>query len=511
MPLHLTVRSKLVLSSLVLLVVVSFVFTAAFLRLSEQWVEEELRARAIAFAREFAATIGDRREFENTGLLRGEIQRIMEARSAVGNIDILALGSGWPRLVVSSDPTWRPALTGEQVRDLDGGRVVARLVRGPDSRHWEVVAPIQLEGSITGAVAVEFSLAQADRQAARVRRTSLVITGASVLVAVLLMSLAARRVVHRPIQQFLRAIARVERGDLSTGVGLARTDEFGALAGHFDRMLTRLRQASAEREERVRQATAELAERYGEVRRLNELLFQVQRRLRHSERLALMGRTLSVVAHEVGTPLHSVAGHLELLRQELPAPVREGAVEHRLTVIQAQLVRVTETIERLLAASRRPSGERVLLDLNDRLGEVLDLVSPGLSAGPVRVETDLSRTLPAVAGDAHQLEQAFLNIVTNALDAMAAGGVLRVATEPELREGRRWAVVRVSDSGPGIPEEHLTHIFEPFFTTKEAGKGVGLGLFITHQVVREHGGEIDVETAEGKGATIVLAFPGADA
>src|SRR5207249_6267464 len=133
-------------------------------------------------------------------------------------------------------------------------------------------------------------------------------------------------------------------------------------------------------------------------------------------RLALMGRTLSVVANEVGPPLHSVAGHLELLRQELPAPVREGAVEHRLTVIQAQLVRVTETIERLLAASRRPSGERVLLDLNDRLGEVLDLVSPGLSAGPVRVETDLSRTLPAVAGDAHQLEQAFLNIVTNALD-----------------------------------------------------------------------------------------------
>src|SRR5437867_10837049 len=127
MPLHLTVRSKLVLSSLVLLVVVSFVFTAAFLRLSEQWVEEELRARAIAFAREFAATIGDRREFENTGLLRGEIRRIMEARSSVQNLDVLAFGEGWPRLLVSSDPAWRPPLSTTQVRDLQAVPAVARL------------------------------------------------------------------------------------------------------------------------------------------------------------------------------------------------------------------------------------------------------------------------------------------------------------------------------------------------------------------------------------------------
>ncbi len=508
MRIRLSVRSKLVLSSLLLLIVVSFAFTAASLHFSEQWVEEELRKRAITFAREVAATIGDRREFENARLLEGEIRRIMEARSNVRNIDFLVFGEAWPRLVASSDLAWRPALTARELRELERGRVVARLVAKPDGRRWEVVAPIALEGAVAGAVAIEFSLAQADRQAARVRWTALGITGASVLVTVLLMGLMVRWVVGQPIRQFLRVIERVERGDLSTGVALARDDEFGKLAAHFNQMLDRLNRASEEQEERVHQATAELAERYAEVRRLNELLFQTQRRLRHSERLALMGRTVGMVAHEVGTPLHSIAGHLELLRQELPPEVFQGSPERRLAVIQSQLVRVSETIEQLLALTRRPAEGHTAVDLNGLFQEVLELAIPGIAAGRIRVETDLAPGLPLVSGNPPQIQQAFLNLITNALDALPPEGLIRIATHPERRDGRRWAVVRIGDNGPGIHADHLKRIFEPFFTTKELGKGVGLGLFITHQVVREHGGAIEVDSAEGKGTTFTLAFPG---
>jgi two-component system, NtrC family, sensor kinase len=503
----LSVRGKLILSSLVLLLVVSFAFTAASLWLANRWVEDELRGRAIAFAREVAASIGDQRELENTQLLRSEIKRIMEARQTVRNIDILALGHSLPRLLVSTDPTWRPPLTLAQQRELAGGRVVARLVEEQEGRFWEVVAPIVLEGHVAGAVAVEFSLAQADRQTARVRWTSLAITGGSVLVAVFLMGLVVRRVVDRPIRQMLAVIDRVERGDRSAGLALPPVDEFGQLAAHFNRMLERLNQASAQQEGRVREATAELGRRYDELRRLNELLFQTQRRLRHSERLAVMGRTLGLVAHEVGTPLHSVAGHIELLRQELAVDVLEGSAGRRLAVVHSQLLRVTETIEQLLRMTQPPTGDRVPVDLNDVLRDVLDLVSPAVGTGRVRVDSAFARDLPPVAGDANHLQQALLNVVANALDAMAGDGVLGVTTTAERRNGATWAVVRVRDTGPGIPPEHRKQIFEPFFTTKELGKGSGLGLFITRQIVREHGGLLDVESEPGQGTAFVLAFP----
>jgi len=507
-----SVRNKLIVSTLVLLLVVSFAFTAASLYFSERLVEDDLRDRAIAFAREVAATIGDRREFENSRLLGSEIRRILEARRNVRNIDVLAFPEGetWPRLLASSDFGWRAALSPSQLRALKERQVIARLVQGAAGRHWEAVAPIELEGAVAGAVAVEFSLAFADQQLLRVRLASLGITGASVLVAVLLVGLVVRRVVDTPIREFLGVIARVERGAVDARLSVTRRDEFGTLAIHFDRMLEELERNRVAQEERVHQATAELAERYGDVTRLNELLFQTQRRLRHSDRLALLGRTMAMVAHEVGTPLHSIAGHLELLSQELPGEVLRGSPERRLAVIRSQLTRVTDTIEQLLAATRRPAGSRTPVDLVGVLREVLDLVSPGVASARVRVETDLA-PLPLVAADTPQVQQALLNVITNALDAMREGGTLRVRTEVERRDGTEWARVAIGDTGSGIPADHLKRIFEPFFTTKELGKGAGLGLFITQQVIRDHGGDIDVETGEESGTTFYLAFPGTGA
>ena len=508
----LTVRGKLVLSSLVLLVVVSYAFTAASLYFSERLVEEDLRERAITFAREVAATIGDRREFENARLLHSEIRRIREARRNVRNIDFLALdeGDGWPRILASSDPAWRPALTSAQVRDLRRGSVLARLVDQAGDRHWEAVSPIVLDGAVVGAVAVEFSLANVDRQLVRARRTALAITGGSVLVAVALLGLVVRRVVHGPIRDLLRVIGRVERGERDARAPAGRRDEFGALASHFNGMLEQLARASAAQEERVRQATAELAERYAEVRRLNEGLFQAQRRLRHSDRLALLGRTLGMVAHEVGTPLHSIAGHLELLQQELPPPrargLRRPASRHRPLAAPPG-----DRDDRAPARRGAPAGRHARACSSWTPSSArCSTWSARVSRRPASRSSGRRGPAPPIEGDGWQLQQALLNLVTNALDAMPGGGVLRVQTGTERRDGQPWAFVRITDAGAGIPPDHLKRIFEPFFTTKEPGKGSGLGLFITEQVVRDHGGAIDVESAPGQGTSFTLAFPGAD-
>jgi two-component system NtrC family sensor kinase len=189
--------------------------------------------------------------------------------------------------------------------------------------------------------------------------------------------------------------------------------------------------------------------------------------------------------------------------------VLEGSAARRLAIVHSQLRRVTETIEGLLAAARRPAGTRAPLELDAVVREVLDLVGPGVAAAGVDVERKASPA-PRIEGDGSQLQHALLNLVTNALDAMPGGGVLRVETGAEQREGREWALVRITDAGTGIPPEQLKRIFEPFFTTKEPGKGSGLGLFITEQVVRDHGGAIEVESTPGHGTSFTLAFPGAD-
>src|SRR5262249_31642551 len=438
---------------------------------------------------------GDRQEFENARLLDAEIRRILEARRNVRNIDVLAFveGERWPRLLASSSVAWRAALSSSQLKDLRERRVIARLVRGADGRHWGAIAPIELDDAVAGGVAVEFSLAFADEQFAGVRFASLAIAGASALVAVLLIGLVVRRLVDAPIREFLRIIGDVERGARGARLSVTRRDEFGMLATHFNRMLEELERARVAQEEQVRQATAELAERYGEVTRLNELLFQMQRRLRQSDRLALLGRTMAMVAHEVGTPLHSIAGHLELLAQELPEEVLRGSPHPRLGG-------APDTIEQLRAAPRRPAGSRAPADLVLALREVLDLVSPGVAAARVRVEANLA-PLPPVSADATQIQQALLNVITNALDAMREGGTLRVRTAVGRRDGHDWARVSIGAPGPGTPPDPLKQIFEPFFTTKELGKGAGLGLFITQQVVRDHGGDIDVETGPETGTT----------
>jgi signal transduction histidine kinase len=168
---------------------------------------------------------------------------------------------------------------------------------------------------------------------------------------------------------------------------------------------------------------------------------------------------------------------------------------------------VAETIERLLSASRPPTGDRAPVDLNAVVRDVLELVGAGMAAGGVKVETALAPDAPPVPGDPSQLQQAFLNIVANALDAMPGGGVLTVRSSVESRSTGPWVLIRIGDTGPGIPAGHLKQIFEPFFTTKELGKGTGLGLFITRQIVLEHGGSLGVESEPDEGAVFCLAFP----
>jgi two-component system NtrC family sensor kinase len=504
---RLTIRSKLVLSSLLILVVVSFAFTLLHLRLSRTWVEEDLQERAIAFARELAATIGDRREFESGALLARQIAGIMAIRPNVLQLDVLRFDGEATLVVATSRPQARLPFTRPEARRVRGGEILSRLVREPHTRYWEVIAPVALDGQVVGAVAAKFSLDRADALAARIRWGALAVTAVSVLVMGLLMGLVVSLVVNRPLARFMRAVRRLQAGDTTVAVEVPAGDELGVLARHFNEMVVRIRDFNEELQARVKEATHELEGRYREVERLNALLFAVQRDLRHAERLALSGRLMAEVAHELGTPLHSVMGHLELLRQDLPEALLSEDARRRLGVIEDQLRRVTGIIAQLLDLTRREPGPSEPVDVNRVVGQCAEVVRPGVAAAGLTLRLAPAADLPPVRGRAAQIQQVVLNLLTNAIDATPRGGRIDVATRSEA--GGREVVVEVADTGRGIPGDQHQHIFEPFFSTKAEGRGVGLGLFISAQIAREHGGRIDLESEAGRGASFRLRLPAA--
>ncbi len=497
--LRLGVRQKLVLLSVTVLIAVSFGFTALNFWLSRGWVEDDLKDRAIAFAREIAATIGDRRELESTELLQGQIRQILRIRQNVTQLDVLAFRADGTHVAAASQADRRLPFTRVDVEQARQGRVISRLVEGEEGRFWEVMAPITLGGVVAGAVAAKFSLERADRLGSRTRRWTLVLTAASVVLMGVLMSLAVSRVVDRPIRVFLEAVSALRGGATQARVRLDSPDEFGTLARQFNEMIARIERFSEELQARVKEATAELDQRYQEVHRLNRLLFDMQRRLGHAERLAVSGRIMAEVAHEVGTPLHSVAGHLELLREELSPELLTPEARRRLTVVETQLARVAGIITQLLDLTRPAPGEPGPVDLGQLVTETAELVHPSMAAAGVALHVTIEPGLPAVRGHSTQLEQVTLNLLTNAMDATPSGGKVEIAAFPS--EDKMQVVLEVRDTGAGIPPAIRDRIFEPFFSTKGAGRGAGLGLFISAQIVREHGGTIEVG-GDGPGGTV---------
>lgn len=230
---------------------------------------------------------------------------------------------------------------------------------------------------------------------------------------------------------------------------------------------------------------------------------RVEEVLRHSQKLEVVGELAAGMAHEVNNPLTIILGRAQLLSQQaLPDSVRRD-----LSTICEEAERAAKVIRDLLSFARRRQSERRPVDVVQTLTRVLALKSYDLRAGRIQVEVDFAPDIPPVMADEHQLQQVFLNVLTNAHQAMVeAHGEGRLA----VRGGRvgNNARVTLADSGPGIPEEHLGLVFQPFFTTKGEGKGTGLGLSISHRIVADHGGRIWAESAPGKGAAFHIELPG---
>ena len=237
---------------------------------------------------------------------------------------------------------------------------------------------------------------------------------------------------------------------------------------------------------------------------------EMRARLLETERLAAVGELVAGVAHEVNNPLSSISAFAQLL-------LRDGGLsssqQESVEVIRSETLRASQVVRDLLAFARRSDPQREAVELNVVVERTLRLHTYQLASSNVRLELDLPADLPTVVGDARQLQQVVLNLVTNSIQALAgvgrdAGGSLRIATRAARRpDGSDVVELEIADSGPGIPAEARARIFEPFFTTKPEGEGTGLGLSVSYGIVTAHGGTIVLADTSPAGTRFVVTLP----
>jgi signal transduction histidine kinase len=256
--------------------------------------------------------------------------------------------------------------------------------------------------------------------------------------------------------------------------------------------------------DRIRDATIELQKRNQQLQETNLELWHTNRRMNELGRLAAAGQTAAHFAHEVGTPLNLISGHVQLLKSDLERDPHDA--EARIKTISAQIERIERIVRRMLDKTRFET-ELAPLDLNSVLRKLCDAMAPALDKRHIRLVEKFSDNLPLMAGSSDRLQQLFLNLINNSLDAMPDGGEIQVHTTSDGKNGKAQRIaVDFIDTGVGMTPEVMSHIFDPLYTTKDRGHGTGLGLVIVSQIVSEHGGRLEVQSELGKGTRFRLTF-----
>lgn len=234
--------------------------------------------------------------------------------------------------------------------------------------------------------------------------------------------------------------------------------------------------------------------------RIERELREMQQALLQSEKLAAMGRLTSQIAHELNNPIYGIMNTLELLKTEIPPESKRRRI---LELSLSEIQRLAEMLRNMLSFSKPEEEKRRPVKINELVEGILMVMERQMRESNIKVETYFDETLPEVMASTNQMRQVMLNLLKNAKEAMPKGGSLTVRTSREDHK----VVVAIQDTGVGIPEELRDKIFEAFFTTKQKVKGVGLGLSVCYGIIKDHGGEIRVESEVDKGTTFTILLP----
>jgi signal transduction histidine kinase len=431
----------------------------------------------------------------------------------------------------TSDPVLMKAL--EKGTIVRQNEVTGYLPDKPEG-SWVIAAPVFRKGTKVGAFSITYPLEDMAILLRLHRKVIFTFALVDGIFIVLFGGWLIGRVAVTPLLKISRGARALADGDYSTRVQIRGPREVEALAYSFNEMADRI-------QEEVRKQDEQRAA----LERANRELKQAQREIIRVEKMASVGHLAAGIAHEIGNPLAAVLGYAAILQKETDDPEAREYLGH----IERETTRIQRIISGLLEFSRPREIQVQALDMNSLARETVDLVTPQRIFREVTVEMALAEGVLEVNGDRHQIQQAMVNLLINAAQAMEGSGKLWITTEsrilsageggvprrratdhqrrratdpenvdfavvrnsfpdlPELREGDPVVAVTIRDSGPGIPQEILGRVFDPFFTTKTTGEGTGLGLSITYGIMEAHGGALWAGNSEDGGAEFTILLP----
>ena len=350
-----------------------------------------------------------------------------------------------------------------------------------------------------GVLDTNISLASTDKSLAESRRQVLLYTVLAILGVALLCAEFVKWMLGEPLRALNEGTKRLGSGELGYQIQLKSGGELGELAHSFNTMSCQLHEARGEidawthtLEKRVEEKTRELSGAQEEMLRV--------------ERMASIGKLAAVVAHEINNPLAGILTYSKLLKKRLSRETRPDAENiGMLELMESESRRCGDIVKNLMTFARPTSMNREPADLNVVIDRCVRLVQHQLDLKNIELHVDTDKELPAVRCDIGQIEQVMLALVMNAIDALPGGGNLTLGSRKGAKPDEVQLEVR--DDGVGMPPEVLANMFEPFFTTKEHGRGLGLGLAISRNIVDRHGGRIEVASEPGRGTTFTITLP----
>ena len=490
----------------------------------EQAAARNMHAEFLRAASSVSRFVGRSGDIHNLRALEEAFEDIFELRPGIRRLSVYEISPQGGLLVHTSDlDVASAALSETELGEIKAGRSVTQFDSASSGRAWLITAPILIEGRVIGALRGRYSLWKYDALIQQESRLAQQVGVGAVVMTSLVFLALIRIKVHRPIGELLRAMRRAETGDLTSQAPLKGPADIQEVSQQFNRMLDRVREGVGAREELLGEIrgfneilTKRVAETRNELQRTNTMLVEARIQSERAEKLAALGELSAVVAHELGNPLNSISGHIQLLLKEAVP----NADHRHLTIIRSEIDRMVTIIQHILESTRL-QVQSVPVDLNQLIRDIQKLIAPGLSEKHIVLKMELDESLPCVAGDPRALHGMIFNLVTNAIQAMPAGGELSVKSSQPVNEHVEGIVIlqgdasikkgvvrlQLSDTGQGIQSDRLIKIFEPFFTTRQNMGGTGLGLAICHRVVSSLGGRMVVQSVVGQGSCFTIDLP----
>jgi signal transduction histidine kinase len=469
---HLDIQTKIILVLIGVIVPTFLVVTLLENKLAKPILEDEMRQIGISSAESLATKIVSNKWLSRPNMIpriENEIQDLLYYQRAIVRMDVYAKDppTGTLKLVTSN--------VEEEVGSVPVPQEVVdkitseRLHDDERSPIWDIRVPIRLGGSSArsvqrsiGIVHVLVSLKGVNRLVGAFWKITFMAAGVSMVVLMVVLSF------------FLRKTVANERK-------LRRAEDENLL--------------------------------------LSRQLHEAERQLMNVEKLAVMGQLTANLAHEIGTPLNAIGGHLQLLRDELAvdkaAEPRPARSKERFEIIGGELTRIEKIVKNFLQTTAKPVSQSQLIDVNGLVDKTIGIVRPRIDGMGLELQTELDRRLGPLRVVPLDVEQILLNLLSNSLDSIQAkaretgrpGGKLEIGTKIKRQNGTEWAEILVHDSGQGISRENLKNVTKPFFTTKRPGEGTGLGLTICQQLASKYGGVLEIDSKEGAWAEVRLRLP----